>query len=218
VDGIGYSAVVLAGGAGRRLGGPAKPALPMAGRPMLARVLAATEAATRRVVVGPATLAPLVPAGVALTMEDPPGGGPVAALAAGLAALDGAATAGSPGEVVAVFAADLPLLSRPAVDRLLAALAPDSSAAAARIDGALYVDDDRRRQWLCGAWFLDAVRSRLDAMAVGRAQAALAGRALRELFGPLRVAEVTTPDGEPPAWYDCDTAAQLAAAERLWPH
>lgn len=80
-----YAAVVLAGGAARRMGGVDKPALPVGGRPMRDRVLAAVADAAPRVLVGPAGA---VPPGVRVTREDPPGGGPVAAAAAGLALLD----------------------------------------------------------------------------------------------------------------------------------
>ena len=62
----GYAAVVLAGGAGRRLGGPTKPRLDVGGASMLARVLAAVSDAAPRVVVGPESLATVLPAGVAL--------------------------------------------------------------------------------------------------------------------------------------------------------
>src|SRR5690349_16484199 len=85
----GYAAIVLAGGGGRRLGGAAKPTLEVAGVPMLARVLDAVADASTRVVVGPDGLAGLLPDGVLLTREEPAGGGPVAALWAGLVALAG---------------------------------------------------------------------------------------------------------------------------------
>ncbi|MCW2566643.1 MAG: molybdopterin-guanine dinucleotide biosynthesis protein MobA, partial [Mycobacterium sp.] len=49
----GYTAVVLAGGRARRLGGIAKPAVDVGGRPMLARVLAAVADAGHVIVVGP---------------------------------------------------------------------------------------------------------------------------------------------------------------------
>src|SRR5438093_914016 len=96
-----YAAVVLAGGAGRRMGGADKAALAVAGRPMLHRVLAAVADASPQVVVGPPRAG--LPAGVVRAQEDPPGGGPVAAVAAGLGAL-----AAHGAEVVAVLAADLP--------------------------------------------------------------------------------------------------------------
>lgn len=86
---ISYAAIVLAGGAARRMGGAAKPLLPVGGVPMLRRVLAATAGAYPLIVVGPPELAGELPAGAELTREEPPGGGPVAAVAAGLARLLG---------------------------------------------------------------------------------------------------------------------------------
>jgi molybdopterin-guanine dinucleotide biosynthesis protein A len=135
-----YAVIVLAGGAAQRLGGRDKPALPVGGRPMLDRVLAAASGATRRIVVGPARAG--VPADVIQVREEPPGGGPVAALAAGLVALargewivagetrktgpaDQLSRPGDPeravGEgdgLVAVLAADLPFLIGADIDAL----------------------------------------------------------------------------------------------------
>ncbi|MEU4552610.1 molybdenum cofactor guanylyltransferase [Micromonospora violae] len=118
-----YAAVVLAGGAARRMGGVDKPALPVGGQPMRDRVLAAVADATSRVVVGAADA---VPMGVRVVREDPPGGGPVAAAAAGLALLD------SDTSLVALLAADLPLLTRAAIGDLLKHLdqqTPDTESA-----------------------------------------------------------------------------------------
>ena len=184
----GYAAVVLAGGAARRLGGVRKPAVPVAGVPMLLRVLAAVADARPRVVVGPLGL-PL-PEGVERTLEDPPGGGPVAAAAAGLARV--------PPEVgrVALLAADLPLLTGEAVRHLCEAV--DGG-----VDGAVYVDRDDRPQWLCGVWRRAALAAAIGAG--GR------GAALRAVLAPLRVARLRagTPPDRPPPWYDCDTEADL---------
>src|SRR3712207_895630 len=123
-----YTAVVLAGGRAARLGGQAKPQLEVGGRTMLGAVLDAVAGATRRVVVGPAQA---VPDDVVLTREEPPGGGPVAALRAGLAAVDT--------DVVAVLAGDLPFLTGDLVDRLRRRLDGD---------GVLVVDDTGRDQLL----------------------------------------------------------------------
>ncbi|MEE6258392.1 molybdenum cofactor guanylyltransferase [Plantactinospora sonchi] len=79
-----FAAVVLTGGAGRRMGGVDKPALPVAGRSMRERVLAAVSDAEPRVVVGTTEG---LPPGVHGVRERPAGGGPVAATAAGLALL-----------------------------------------------------------------------------------------------------------------------------------
>ncbi|WP_165840672.1 NTP transferase domain-containing protein, partial [Streptomyces scopuliridis] len=47
-----YDAIVLAGGAAKRLGGADKPGVRVGGRSLLDRVLAACEGAARTVVVG----------------------------------------------------------------------------------------------------------------------------------------------------------------------
>ncbi|MFF9149607.1 DUF6457 domain-containing protein [Streptomyces sp. NPDC014861] len=79
-----YDAVVLAGGAARRLGGVDKPGVRVGGRALLDRVLAACAGARLTVVVGDPrpTVRP-----VHWTREQPAGTGPLAALAAGAAAL-----------------------------------------------------------------------------------------------------------------------------------
>jgi len=216
----GLAAIVLAGGRARRLDGAAKPALPVGGRPMLHRVLDAVAGATARVVVGPPELP--MPAGVPRTREEPPGTGPVAAVAAGLSLLAGSARrlcagppptaaacppAGRPPGLVAVLAADLPLLTPDAVARLCAALR-----GAADADGALYLDAAGRRQQLCGVWRTGSLAAAVDRLAgTGR----LAGAAMRELLAGLAVCEVTWSGSGPPPWYDCDTEAQLRQA-RMW--
>lgn len=196
---VGFGVVVLAGGGGRRLGGAGKPILAVGGEPMLGRVLGAVDGGDPRVVVGPESLVAVVPAGVRVVQEEPAGGGPVAGLAAGLAALTAHAAPG----VVVVLAADLPLLTPDAVDRLVAGVSG--------VDGAVFVDGGGRRQWLCGAWSTAALAGRLGELA---ATGPLTGRAMRELFGPLRIADVVVDGGRRPPWYDCDTPADLADAER----
>jgi molybdopterin-guanine dinucleotide biosynthesis protein A len=187
----GYGAVVLAGGAGRRLGGVAKPLTTVGGRPMLDRVLVAVADAVPRVVVGPPSLA--VPPGVVRVSEEPPGGGPVAALAAGLSTVDDVGT-------VAVLAADLPFLTRDAMTKLRQAIG--------RSDGAVYLDGDGRRQTLCGVWRVPVLRGRLDE--VGQHH----GAALRQLLAGLNIVDVWSSAGSHPPWYDCDSPDDLKNAER----
>ena len=184
----GLSALVLAGGSGRRLGGADKPALLVGGVPLLDRVLAAVADADPVVVVGPErpTARP-----VRWAREQPPGGGPVAGLAAGLEVLRGGQ--------VALLAADLPFLDRAAVQLL-------ADAAQGR-DGALLVDDTGREQWLCGVWSTEAVRAAL-------APVEPAGARLRAVLGELDRVQVPAPARPGPAvWFDCDTQADLATAE-----
>jgi hypothetical protein len=220
-----YAAVVLAGGAARRMGGVDKPALPVGGRSMRDRVLAAVIDATPRVLVGPADD---VPEGVRVTREDPPGGGPVAAAAAGLALLD-------PGtRIVALLAADLPLLTRSALGDLLTHLTGDNPdagragqggagsppgftvgagpVAGERPDGACFVDGDGRRQSLCGVWRVAALRAGLERLTVERA-GSLSGAPVRALLAGLVVREVPWSGDGPPPWFDCDTDEDVRRAE-----
>ena len=189
--------MVLAGGAARRMGGADKPALPVAGQSMLSRVIAAVGDADPRVVVGsvPADL----PVPVQATREKPPGGGPVAATAAGLALV--------PDDValVALLAADLPFLTGEAVDvlRLTVESAP--------MDGAVYRDADGRPQLLCGVWRTAALRRAVDRVAASRGT--VSGASIRELASVLHVAEVSWRRPGPPPWFDCDTDDDLRAAE-----
>ncbi|MGC4818376.1 molybdenum cofactor guanylyltransferase [Micromonospora sp. DT63] len=193
-----YAAVVLAGGAARRMGGVDKPALPVGGRSMRDRVLAAVDDAAPRVLVGPGDG---VADGVRVTREDPPGGGPVAATAAGLALLDPGTT------LVALLAADLPLLTRTAIGDLLTHLDRERS-----VEGVCFVDADGRRQSLCGVWRVAALRAGLARLAAERG-GNLAGAPVRALLAGLAVGEVPWAGDGPPPWFDCDTDEDVRRAE-----
>ena len=205
-----YAAIVLAGGPGKRMGHPAKATLPVGGVALLTRVLTAVADASPRVVVGPPAGMDL-PADVLTTVEDPPGGGPVAAAVAGVALLDRV----EPSGWVALLAADLPFVTSGQLDSMR------DLARRGGYDGAVLVDDHGRPQWLCGVWRLRALRERIARMGepVGRsmrwftdelAVRHLAARSVGEADGaPVH-------DG-PPAWFDCDTRGDLRRAER-WAH
>lgn len=142
-----YEVIVLAGGGGTRLGGVDKAALQLAGRSLLDHVLSGTGTAEQVVVVGRTP----VPTGTLRTMEEPPGGGPVAGIAAGLQALaqDRATSrsgAGAP-EWTLVLAVDQPEAGR-AVPGLLRAAAT----AAAGADLLCPADDSGHPQWLLAAY------------------------------------------------------------------
>ncbi|HET7902058.1 MAG TPA: NTP transferase domain-containing protein, partial [Candidatus Nanopelagicales bacterium] len=84
-------AIVLAGGRSSRFGSD-KLAAQVDGAPLLHRAIdAARGVAARVVLVGPAPEG--LPADVVVTREEPPFGGPYAAVVAGLDALDESATA-----------------------------------------------------------------------------------------------------------------------------
>lgn len=133
------------------MGGVDKLALPVGDQSMLDRVLAAAHPRCRPlVVVGPRR--PTAVDDVTFVREDLPGGGPVPAVAAGLAAV--ATTA----RVVVVLAADLPLLTAADVDLLLEVVAdPDVEAAAA-------LDHQGRPNPLLAAYRADALRARLASL------------------------------------------------------
>lgn len=139
-----FDAVVLAGGRGSRLGGVAKPEVTVDGRRLVDIALAAASGARRVVVVGDLA----VPDGVLLTREDPPFGGPVAGLEAGMAALGEAA------EWTLVLASDLPD-AEAAVAALLASVPSPGH------DGVCLLDADGRLQWLLGCYRTAALRRRL---------------------------------------------------------
>ncbi|MEO6886353.1 MAG: NTP transferase domain-containing protein [Jatrophihabitantaceae bacterium] len=183
-----FDAIVLAGGSARRLGGADKPAQLIAGRSLLDHVLAAVDAADRIVVVGPvrATARP-----VRWRREDPPGGGPVAALAAAIHSVQA--------EIVVVLAADLPRIA-PAVPALVAALRTSST------DAAILVDETGRRNYLAAAWRRDRLARVIAALAD------TSGASARSLYARADILEVADPDG----WAtDCDTWDKLAEARRL---
>ena len=185
-DALGFDAIVLAGGAGRRLGGASgvvKPEVVVAGRALVDHALDAVAGAGRRVLVGPATLAR---DGVPTTLEDPPLGGPVAGVAAGLAAL---ATGEHPAEVVVVLACDVPRAGE-----VVTALVAEVSASG--VDGACLVDDDGRAQHLVAAYRRAALTDALGRLGTVR------DVAVRRLVADLVLVGVPGPAG---AAADVDT-------------
>jgi molybdenum cofactor guanylyltransferase len=141
------------------------------------------------VVVGPSDHAARADlTGVRWVREEPPGGGPVAALAAALPL---------PADVVVVGAGDAPFAGE-AVPSLLAAVSRG-------VDGAIGVDAYGRDQPLLGVYRVASLRA---ALAVGDP----AGARLRDVVARLRVARV--PIGARAA-LDLDTPEDLATAEGL---
>ncbi|WP_369370706.1 molybdenum cofactor guanylyltransferase [Promicromonospora sp. Populi] len=194
---ITYDAVVLAGGRAARLDGTSKAGLVVGGARLLDRALTASTRARRAVVVGPPELAGALPdptpghTGPApgLTREDPPFGGPVAGLAAGLRALPDPSA-----PWVLLLAVDVPraagavaLLERAALER---------AAAREPVDGA-YLVRDGRAQWLVGLYRRAALDAALDGIETD-------GAPMKRLVGALRCIEVPDPAG----WSDdIDTPA-----------
>ena len=144
---------MLTGGGSSRLGRD-KATTPVAGRRLIDRILAALPPEVPVVVVGPD---PHVGRPVAVTREDPPGGGPAAGIAAGIAV--------SSTPFVAVLAGDMPF----AAPALLQLPRPAADAVVPRADG--------RAQPLC-AWY------RTRAL---REASLAAGMSMRDLLARLAV-------------------------------
>jgi hypothetical protein len=162
--------------------------------------------------------------------EEPPGGGPLAALDAGLRHVTAAR--------LCLLSADLPFLTPSALDRLHAALDAEPAK-----DGALYVDADGREQYLTAVYRSAPLRAGMERLregglpaagsrggggrggeqpAAGRGrapgglrdggggQAHIGGLSLRRLLGPLDLVRVPDEGG---VSFDCDTWEDLAVAQ-----
>jgi molybdopterin-guanine dinucleotide biosynthesis protein A len=176
---VAYDGVVLAGGSGSRMGTRHKPALLVGGRPMIAAALDALAGAGQVLVSAPD----------GNVCEDPPGGGPVAGLAA---AMDRVSA-----PVVVVLAADLPFVTAACVERLVA--------------NAPAVASDRagQPQFLLGAYLTGELRAAIPQDAAGASMR----RVCAALATPPALIDLS-PHGSPAPWWDCDTPAQLEAARR----
>lgn len=179
--------VILAGGGSRRLGHD-KLAATLAASTVLDSLLdglARQWPGTAATAIGPArhTSQP-----VTWRREEPPGGGPVAGLLAGLAGLDDT-------DVVAVVAGDLPFAA-PALRPLIVALGG--------FDAAIGVDPDGADQPLLGVYRVGPLRAAVGADATGRSVRSVVSR-LTVVRAPLEA-----------TWcLDVDTAADLAAARAI---
>ncbi|GAA1922692.1 NTP transferase domain-containing protein [Streptomyces sodiiphilus] len=186
---------MLAGGAARRLGGADKPSLRVGGRTLLDRVLAGCAGASRTVVVGPRrpTCRP-----VTWAREEPPGGGPLPALHAGLRHVTE--------PLVLVLAADLPFLGRETAGGLLEL--------PAGAEAAVLTDTEGRDQPLTAAYRTEPLRRELALLAAEYGR--LVGLPLRLLLPGLALHRVPAPAAADrngaPVVMDCDTWAEVAAA------
>lgn len=198
-----FDAVVLAGGRARRLGGADKGSVLVAGKALVDHALAAVAGARAVVLVGPRSVAR---DGVPTVQESPPFGGPVAGLAAGLAALGagsvdsvdsalgvdpaagvvpGAASAGHDDEgdaLVVVLACDVPGAAHVVPALVAAALAAPAA------DGARLVAADGSPQHLVAAYRRAALDAALAALPDGPRDASV-----RHLVAGLRLVDVPDP-------------------------
>lgn len=186
VDELG--AILLAGGRGSRMGGVHKPLLEVGGRTLLDAALGAVADAGCQpiVVVGPPDDAH---ADLTWVREDPPFGGPAAAILAAMPLITAPR--------VLVLACDLPRVAD-AVRVLLEA--PEAA------DGVCLEDAEGRRQWLTGLYRTAALRAAAATMAdAGRDASA------RALLGDLTITAVAASDA---LAADIDTWDDLNEARR----
>ncbi|MDQ1720300.1 MAG: hypothetical protein QOI26_34 [Pseudonocardiales bacterium] len=183
-----FDALILAGGRGARMGGPAKPLRRLAGWPMLDHVLLACSAASRQIVVGPSRIGFGEPL---FCREQPAGSGPVAAVSAGLRHVQQ--------PVVLVLAADLPFIGA-ALGPLRALLVGGLASA----EAAALVETSGRINYLAAAWRTAALYAALDRLGDP------AGRPMRALYDSVEVSYLPDFDA---FGADCDTPVDLRLAE-----
>ncbi|WP_344845071.1 molybdenum cofactor guanylyltransferase [Kribbella ginsengisoli] len=176
-----FDVVVLAGGGSTRFGGVDKALLVLDGVSLIDRVLTATKAAVSTVVVGPERG---VCRAVEWAREDPPGGGPVAGIAAGL-------TIGR-APVVVLVSCDLPWITADEVTRLVDGVGER--------DGFGLLDTDGREQWLAAAYRRTALVEALKR--IGDPQ----NKSVRRLFLGLDLAwsKPTRAGDDVDSWADLD--------------
>lgn len=181
-----HDVIVLAGGGGTRLGGVDKASLEVAGRPLLERVLKGTANAEQVVVVGRTQ----VPDGVLRTMEDPPGGGPVAGIAAGLRALREDGDAEPPWTLVLA-------VDQPGAGDAVPALLGAAAVARPATDLVCPHDEEGHPQWLLAAYRTSSLRSALATFGTGH------GVSVRRLVAGLTIADAPTGhQGDIDTWED----------------
>lgn len=187
---VAAAAIVVAGGASRRWGGVDKLAVMVSGRALLDWTIdgLAAGGADPIVCVGK-TRGVAQP--VTWCSEDPPGGGPLAAVVAALGLLSS--------DLVWLAAGDQPLFG---------GAMPALAAALGDADAAVLTDDRGRRHHLAALWRVEAIRGAAGPLGDGH------GLAMRRLYDQANCVEV--PDR---GWADdADTAEALAALRaRLHP-
>ena len=166
--------------------GEDKALVTLEGRSLLHRAIDAVDRAQRVVLVGPRRASD--DHRVVWTREDPPGGGPVAGIAAGLMHVSC--------DRVIVLAIDHPLVDGSTIDRLLDAMHDH--------DGAIVTDEYRIDQPLVGAYSTAALLARVAGLPT------IEGPAVRALISGMDLVRVE----DERAARDCDSAEDLSALER----
>ena len=173
------------------MGGADKPGVIIGGASLLEHAISAARLARAHqiIVIGPNRNIQ----GPIFVREEPPFGGPVAAISTALPLVEN--------EWTLLLAADLPRASD-AVDLLLSTTQPHMITA----DGLTLIDSNGRAQWLAGIYRTASLRRAMDALtAAGSAQ----GASLRTLLASLDIAHVPDHAGmalDVDTWQDVDDA------------
>lgn len=181
-------ALVLTGGGAARLDGADKASVEIGGRTLLEYTLDALIDVDDVVVVGPEVITDRP---VTFRREEPAGGGPAAAVVAGLSGFPR-----MPRRVV-VLAVDMPLVNPHTIRRLAESFSGE---------GALLVDERGHRQYLCGMYDV----ARLLAAGAGDTF----GMSMRDLLRGMELVEVAARGGEA---RDVDTWADVQALREEYP-
>ena len=168
--------VVLSGGTAARFQGADKASMEAGGLTLLEHVLGALSDVPEVVVVGDELVTSRP---VSFLREDPAGGGPAAGLLAGLAGFP------RPPRLVVVLAVDMPRVTPATVRRLVEAVDGTGDS-----DGALLVDENGRRQYLCAAYRTEALLA--AAPPLGQQH----GLPMKRLVDDLRLSQVPALAGE----------------------
>jgi molybdopterin-guanine dinucleotide biosynthesis protein A len=180
-----FDAIILAGASSARLDGADKALVEVGGKTLLQHALEAMAAADRIVVAGPRREAAMP---VTWVQEKPAGGGPVAALAAGLELVLS--------DYVCLLGVDHPLVTDADIAHLLASVGAD---------GAIAVDAQGRLQPLVAAYRTDALVGALAGLS------RVHGARVNESIAGLELVLVELGD----AATDCDTWDDVTRVEEL---
>lgn len=170
------AAIIVVGGRAQRLGGVNKPWLTVAGKPIINHILDAVLPHVQQCVLIGQQPDDWSHADAQWTSEEPAGGGPAAAVAAGVAVL------GPDIDDVLLLAGDAPFIG----DAIVKLLEP------ALTDGALVVEADGRLQYLCS-------RVKLADLVVALRNA---DASMHSVFAGLRVQTVSAAVTDADTWED----------------
>jgi molybdopterin-guanine dinucleotide biosynthesis protein A len=183
-----WSALILTGGTSNRFGSDKSEAI-FNGKALIDFLISSIPVGVRVVVVGPDR--DEFPSTIQIIKEDPPGGGPVAGIAAGLPLIET--------EYVAVLATDMPY-STGLVPLLLAGLSNE-------VEAVVVVDREGFQQPFSGLYRVSAL------LRVLGTKEPLTGRSMRSLLVELKMKEVSLNAADSHLLLDIDTRQDLISAE-----